>query len=112
MCWWIIVGRCVFFSSYLRQRRSFVALSSSEEMHRTSHFTLLQTKVSRQMIHGTSLWEHLCSFFHILLIIEQRMKKQRQTNTHSFTNTLIQNVQRLENHTQVFIVLIIFLFHS
>lgn len=56
MCWWSIVGRCVFFS-YLRQRGSFVALSSSEEMHRTSHFTLLQTKVSRQISHGTSLWE-------------------------------------------------------
>lgn len=85
------VSSVVAFFSYPRQRRSFVALSSSEEMHRTSHFTLLQTKVSRQMSHGTSLWEHWCSFFYILLIIEQRMKKQRRTNTHSFTNTLIQN---------------------
>lgn len=43
-------------------------------------------------------------FFHILLIIEQNMKIQRQTYTHSFTHTLIQNVQSLENHTQVIIL--------
>lgn len=49
-------------------------------------------------------------FPHILLVIEQNMKRQRQTYTHSFTHTLFQNVQSLENHALVIIILKIFPF--
>lgn len=48
------------------------------------------------------------TFFHILLIIKQNMKRQRQTCTPSFVHTLIQNVQTRENHTLVFLSYVTF----
>lgn len=46
-----------------------------------------------------------CGFLFVLSIIEQIMKRSRQTYTHSCTHIVIMNEQSLENHTLVFIFL-------